>query len=200
MKEEDFRRTISSVFTFFLGAEIAVRRRVSPRFLQSGSRGENQNEHKGASRSQRELERVVLASSLSLPSFFPPNVEKSIPELSFRFVSFRLVAVPRQFLLDCSGQVELLCLCSFDFPTGFPPSSGITGPIVPSPFSLGENGGRTMYRADKRKWPEKGKEEGLGEQRSPPFDVCFENCSRFYRTKEAYCSDFIREANNRSNF
>lgn len=52
------------------------------------SRGENQNEHKGASRSQRELERVVLASSLSLPSFFPPNVKKSIPELSFRFVSF----------------------------------------------------------------------------------------------------------------
>lgn len=196
MKEEDFRRTISSVFTFFLGAEIAVRRRVSPRFLQSGSRGENQNEHKGASRSQRELERV-LASSLSL-HFFLQTLKKV--SQSFRFVSFRLVAVPRQFLLDCSGQVELLCLCSFDFPTGFPPSSGITGPIVPSPFSLGENGGRTMYRADKRKWPEKGKEEGLGEQRSPPFDVCFENCSRFYRTKEAYCSDFIREANNRSNF
>ena len=87
MKEEDFRRTISSVFTFFLRAEIAVRRRVSPRFLQSGSRGENQNEHKGASRSQRELERV-LASSLSL-HFFLQTLKKV--SQSFRFVSFRFV-------------------------------------------------------------------------------------------------------------
>lgn len=90
MKEEDFRRTISSVFTFFLGAEIAVRRRVSPRFLQSGSRGENQNEHKGASRSQRELERV-LASSLSLsPFIFSSKRWKKYPRafVSFRFVSF----------------------------------------------------------------------------------------------------------------
>lgn len=87
-----FRRTISSVFTFFLEQRLLVREGISA----ISSVGENQNEHKGASRSQRELERLAssflpLPFSLSLsPSIFSSKRWKKYPRafVPFRFVSW----------------------------------------------------------------------------------------------------------------
>lgn len=191
-----FRRTISSVFTFFLEQRLLVREGISA----ISSVGENQNEHKGASRSQRELERLAssfLSLSHSLPPFFPPNVEKSILELSFRFVSFRgcsAAVSPRLFRSSRAFVPALL-----RFPDRFSSIVGNYGTHCPvSLFSRehGENGG-TMYRADKRKWAEKGRRPRRGMISAVRFFVCFENRprgeSRFFPTrsrKEAYCMQF----------
>lgn len=166
--------------------------------------GENQNEHKGASRSQRELERLAssflplpFSLSLSLPPFFPPNVEKSILELSFRFVSFRgcsAAVSPRLFRSSRAFVPALL-----RFPDRFSSIVGNYGTHCPvSLFSRehGENGG-TMYRADKRKWAEKGRRPRRGMISTVRFFVRFENRprgeSRFFPTrsrKEVYCMQF----------
>ena len=162
--------------------------------------GENQNEHKGASRSQRELERLAssflplpFSLSLSLPPFFPPNVEKSILELSFRFVSFRgcsAAVSPRLFRSSRAFVPALL-----RFPDRFSSIVGNYGTHCPvSLFSRehGENGG-TMYRADKRKWAEKGRRPRRGMISAVRFFVCFENRDSFLpdRGKRRIVCNFV---------
>lgn len=151
-------RTISSVFTIssFLGKDRCISAISSSRLerIETG--------HKGA--------HLWFTKGTRKTSFFFSSKrwkKSGILELSFR----------QQSLLDCSGQVELLCSLLRFPPVSLHPRE-LRDPLCPFlSLSLGENGGRSrMYRADKRKWPRK--EEWFPLRFAPAGDVCFENCSR----------------------
>lgn len=170
--------------------------RVSPRFLQSGrikTSTKGHLVHKGNSKDWLLLFFLSLSLSHSLPPFFPPNVEKSILELSFRFVSFRgcsAAVSPRLFRSSRAFVPALL-----RFPDRFSSIVGNYGTHCPvSLFSRehGENGG-TMYRADKRKWAEKGRRPRRGMISAVRFFVCFENRDSFLpdRGKRRIVCNFV---------